>query len=74
MVRFIAVVEKQQHSEKLHACEGALLLVCISVCRLAPEVSFSANTDVNNIEMSVDSGISNSVYICVCVCLNINIY
>lgn len=62
MVRFIAAVENQQQLEKLSAYERALLLAHILVCRIAPEASFSANVDVNNIERSVGSGVSDSVY------------
>lgn len=69
MVRSIAAVEKQQHLEKLRACERVLLLVCIPVCRLAPEAAFSANMDVNNTERCVGSGVSDSVYFDIHVCV-----
>ena len=53
---------KNSNTRKNCACERALLLVCIPVCRLAREASFSADMDVNNIERSVGSGVSDSVY------------
>lgn len=65
MVKYITAVEKQQHPEKLLACERALLLVCIPVCRLAPEASFTANMDV-----TISRGLWALVLVTVCILIH----